>query len=200
MTYYKLDLVRDSNGYYFCNDADSWQCEDSHECPFCIHGMHISDVRQMWKRHLVETCQDQMSVTILDSMNDEQFIQLLDWEYCRQSNPHHVFYFDSRYEEIARQLPDRYDTVIDFGCAAGLQSFLFGNVRYIGVDDFSSACVSPEYAEFYDISAQEFILRYAGEFNQYSTLAVCLNVPDSEARKAVDESFENSIIVYNGPL
>lgn len=183
------------DGVFDCREEDSNTCDEI--CRICAHGMNVGMLRNSWREHLVQDGRGYEG--ILDMLSADEFLALLSYEYCDPSVPHSVFGYDPLYQEIARQLPSKYDTVIDFGCSNGLQSYWFANTYYIGVDDFFRVPCMLEEHDFFLMSAQDFINCYGHEYNPDSTLAICLHVPDIMARQAVADAFPNNIIVYNGP-
>lgn len=191
---HKLDIVLD-DGIFECREDDSYACDEICRC--CVHGKGVEEVRSLWSQCLLEDPRGYSEA--LGKLSSEDFASALSYEYCDASNPYSVFGYDPLYQEIARQLPSRYGAVVDFGCSNAMQSVWFDDVAYVGVDDFFlPAYLLPGHG-FYPMRAQDFVESGAADkFDPDTTLAICLHVPDAEARQAVAVAFPNNIIVYNG--
>lgn len=189
MTYYKTNIKYEDD-YVYCLEEDDYLC--SQNCMFCPNKMHLSEVYKKWQE-IIKESKNSFSRRLMDCVSYDEFYTFVNLHGFEPGDPHSVFIgHDETYEEIAASLPSYIDTVIDFGGSNGLQYHIFENVRYIDVDDFGWGC-SPE---FYLAKAQDFIREHLEEFNQDTTLAICLNVPDEEARQAVIDNFKHKWVMW----
>lgn len=100
--------------------------------------------------------------------------------------------------EAARTVASKNSTIIDFGCHMAAQSYLFEDyAKYIGVDIIANLeRFSPQNAEHYIMSIQDFIATHPETVGDESIFAICSYVPDSEARKLVRQSYPNCLVYY----
>lgn len=192
------DIEFDGYAFECCEES----CEDyalcGYKCYVCPDGKNMAELRDAWREELHANAGFSRYVRVLDILDDEQFADLVLSRCVEPNDPYTAFGFAKEYCDIAEGLHAGIDTVIDFGSAVGLQGFLFPNVRYIAVDNYEPAYVGHDMSEFYCEAAQDFIAEHAGEFDQSSTLALCLNVPDEAAREAVLDAFDNRIVIWFG--
>ena len=108
--------------------------------------------------------------------------------------------FEKDYYFVKEHISDD-DIVIDLGCSYDAQCFLFtSNERYIAVDCGLSDDVHFDdgHVEFYNQSIQEFIKETLPSLGlpMDKIVAVCNAVPDEEARKMVEQTFDRFYIAY----
>lgn len=194
------DMFSFSEGIFHCDREnkrfDPEMCDEV--CCFCIDGMNTFDIRREWDEILSENGSLEL-LALLSVFSDEEFSDILACYFCDITDPYYIFSHDRRYYDIA-SIACSYDTIIDFGSGFGLQSYLFDDVRYIGVDDFFYPPCHLAHHEFHLMPAQEFIAEHIDDFDLDNTLAVCLNVPDAQARQMIADIFPHNIIVYNGRI
>lgn len=177
---------------------DGCLCPFNDRCYVCADGLTKQELRERWQDQL-ESCGSGASA--FERLTDSQFDQVLTDSFADIPDPHSVIGFDDRYVGIASaitsgDLAGMFDVVIDFGCGRADQAILFEGVDYIGVDDFFDKLFDCEWAEHHVMPAQDFVKAHAGEFDQSRTLALCLNVPDEEARRAVIDGFANHLVHF----
>lgn len=125
---------------------------------------------------------------------------------------------DHEYEEVMGQLMCEYDyqflgfldvykaasmfipkhkTIIDFGCYLSAQAYFFSDYKkYIGVDVVDLKRFTPENAEHYVCSIQNFILDHPEFANDDNVFAICSYVPDREAKNLVRNTYKNCLVYY----
>lgn len=185
----KLDITL-INGIFECASR-SEECERM--CNICVDGRDIIDLYQFWEM-FYEAYHDCYYQTF-NKINLSQFEKLIMWEFTHPNDPLSVVNFDGAYEFIKNNA-GQFKTIIDFGCSYGLQSFLFEGYEYIGVDDFYAPPIAPSYAKFFNCTAQDFIKKNLKQFDLDTTLALCFNLPDKQARDLIETSFPNNQIIW----
>ena len=87
--------------------------------------------------------------------------------------------------------------IYDFGCNAGVQSVLFPDMLYHGVE--VSDCMKMSFRnEFHDIvqrDARDYLDSVDFRRNPY-VFAICSAVPDDEVRRKVAERFRYHLVTY----
>lgn len=119
-------------------------------------------------------------------------------EQCMELDPSFLG-FTNVYLALATLIP-RHWTVVDFGCAEAAGCCFFKKHKeYIGVDPGEDARFHFKNTTHYVMTIQEFIDFRKPHFlclNLKETFAICSYVPDDDARRLVNETFDNVFNYY----
>lgn len=124
----------------------------------------------------------------------EEYREVMSQEECEYC--HFSFYgFLNVYESVTHFVPKN-RIIIDFGCYLAFQSYMFADYRkYIGVDVVNMKRFTPENAEHYVCTIQEFIKNHPELANE-DVFAICSYVPDNKAREMVKNTFKDCLVFY----
>lgn len=141
------------------------------------------------------TMHEASNARLLAMLPDDQFERVTNSEVCEIDAG--FLGFVAIYERLAEIIPTHW-TVVDIGCCYAAQTFFFRSHKaYIGVDLAGIERFCAPNTKHYDMSAEDFIDKYLGDFEQSTTFAICSYVPLSHAAcDLVRRSFQNLFVYY----